>query len=324
MADLKIWFLDVGHGDCAYVELPNGARMMIDCGCGEDRWPSRFLKHYGITKSKSSVVIPNDQRKFGLDNLVISHPHGDHFADIEAIHDEIGFYLLTGGYGALIDKIPPEKMDWRKRQENASKKFIEVVKHYNGQYEEQKDRVVAANPPCKVKKKRFIQYEADVDLNELSWFVSFEMGARKVLFTGDMTAGGVRKILASPSADEFKEFVKGTTILKVPHHGRENGCSDEMFDAFGGKPLLCIVSDQVLNEENEGTSNVAWYNERTQGVLFTQGGEEQQERKVLTTRNDGDIYLKISDNGDVHVTVQALRDARTQILGVGQRVVALP
>lgn len=88
MAELQIWFLDVGHGDCAYIQLPNGAKMMIDCGGGDNHWPSLLLKHYKVTKNEKSVSIPNKPEvKHGLDMLVITHPHGDHFSDIQSIHD---------------------------------------------------------------------------------------------------------------------------------------------------------------------------------------------------------------------------------------------
>ena len=36
-----------------------------------------------------------------------------------------------------------------------------------------------------------------------------------------------------------------------------------MFEAFGDEPLLCIASDKVLDEQNEGTSNIGWYKHRT-------------------------------------------------------------
>ncbi len=313
MAELKIWFLDVGHGDCAYIELPNGARMMIDCGCGENHWPSKLLKHYKITKNENPVSIPNDNRKYGLDNLVLTHPHGDHIADIEAIHDEIGFYLLTGGYRGFIDKIKLEQVDFRKRGQDAAKKFFEVVKKYSGEYVASKDRVVMAKPPCVVKQKRFIQYEDGIDINELSRFVSFEIGGKKILFTADMTSDGIKKILASSQKESFKAFVKGTAILKVPHHGRENGCSQELFDAFRGEPLLCIASDEILNEKNEGTSNIAWYANRTSDKKIGVDGE-MQSRKVLTTRKDKDIFIQISDAGELKVVTNNFKDIKSKVL----------
>lgn len=313
MADLKIWFLDVGHGDCAYIELPNGARMMIDCGCGAEHWPSKLLNYYKVNKIDSPAPIPNHPTGYAIDNLVITHPHGDHIGDITAIHDDIGFFLLTGGYSGFIDEIAIEQIDFRKRGQEAAKKFIVVVKKYTGKYDVSEDRIESAKPTCIVKKARFIKYEKDVDLNELSWFVSFEIGEHKVLFMGDMTAAGIDKILSSDKAKTFKEFVKGTTILKVPHHGRDNGCSQKMFDLFANKPLLCVASDEILNEKNEGTSNIQWYSDRTSDVRISIDGS-MQNRKVLTTRKDKDIYFQISDDGNINITTNCFQNIKQAIL----------
>lgn len=311
MSELKIWFLDVGHGDCSYIELPNGARMMIDCGSDKDHWPSKLLNYYKVNKT-NPVGIPNCSFKFGLDNLVITHPHGDHIGDIEAIHDEIGFYLLTGDYRSFIDHIASDQIDFRKREQNAVEKFKKIVKSYNGGYDSSKDRVRAA-PLCHVEKQRFIKFEKDMDLNELSYFVSFRIGNHKVLFTGDMTSEGIKKILASNQKTLFQEFVKGTTILKIPHHGRENGCSPEMFDAFGDKPILCIASDKILDEDNEGTANIQWYSDRTSDQRININGT-MQNRKVLTTRKDKDICVKVSDTGNITVITNCFRDIKPLIL----------
>jgi len=305
---LNIFFLNVGHGDSAFIILPNEARMMIDCG-GSQNWASKLLKHNGITKKKS----PN-KWGFALDKLVISHPHGDHISDIISMHDDIGFKWLTGNYREFIDNIDSKNIDWRKRNSDAVKKFITVVKKYKGEYKEENDNVAASNPPCIVKSKRFLPtFEKGMDLNELSFFTSFEIGGHKILFTGDMTAEGVKKILKSSKADDFKLFVKGTTILKVPHHGRENGCSEEMFNAFKQKPLLCVVSDKILDETNEGTSNIAWYEDRTSDQKIMIDGKLQS-RLVLTTRKDKDIFISISDKGNLDVKTNYFSELRKEIL----------
>lgn len=312
MASIKFWFLDVGHGDSSYIELSNGARIMIDCGCGADHWPSKLLKHFSVTAKDKPVSILNESRKFGLDKLIISHPHGDHIADIEAIHDEIKFCWLRGGYAAFIDEIT-QSIDYRKRNEEAVKKFVDVVKHYTGEYDSSRDRTVQACPPCAVEHKRFLVYAKGMDLNELSWFSSFAIGSHKVLYAGDMTSAGIRKILDSNRAEEFKEFVKGTTIFKTTHHGRENGCSEELFKAFGNKPLLCIISDEVLNERNEGTASTQWYHDRTSEDKVLVDGI-MQNRRVLTTRKDKDIYIEIDDSGTLSVTTNCFADIRPKIL----------
>ncbi len=304
---LKIWLLNVGHGDCAYCVLPNGARMMIDCG-GSQNWASKVLKHYNITKEGA----PNPWG-YALDKLVITHPHGDHISDIISIHDEIGFKWLRGGYLDFIDDIEIDKIDFRKRNKDSVEKLIAVVKKYTGKYKKEEDRVAESNPPCVASHKRFIPFSKGMDLNELSWFTSFEIGGHKILFTGDMTASDVRKILESERAEDFKKFVKGTSILKVPHHGRENGCSEEMFEAFEDEPLLCIASDRVLDEQNEGTSNIGWYKHRTSDEEIMIDGQWQS-RWVLTTRNDGDIFLSISDEGDFEVNTHVFKSLRKELL----------
>jgi beta-lactamase superfamily II metal-dependent hydrolase len=311
MAELNIWFLDVGHGDSAYIELPNGARMMIDCGCGVDHWPSTLLKHFNVT-ADYPADIPDETNKYGIDKLIISHPHGDHIADIESIRDEIKFYMLVGSYSDFIDKITVDDIDFKKRGKDAAKVFIEVVKRYTGQYKKEKDRVHGARPSCTVEKKRFIGYSEGMDLNELSWFVSFSIGGHKVLFTGDMTATGIRKILASPSAQEFADFVYGTTILKVSHHGRENGCSQEMFDLFGDKPIACIASDESLNERNAGTSNIEWYRTRTSDTPVLVNGTHES-RKIFTTRKDKDIACSISTDGNLSFQTNVFSELRKKL-----------
>jgi hypothetical protein len=315
MDKLRMWFLDVGHGDCTYVHLPNGSNMMIDCGCGPNHWPSTVLCHFGITKAKCPAPIPGVTAAYALDKLLISHPHGDHLADIRRIKQLIGFYLFVGDYGGIIDQLTLEDVDFRRRDRDAAEVFFDVVREYQGVYEGKKDRVVharAREPACVVDSARFLPYTKGMDLNELSWFTSFTFAGHKVLFTGDMTAAGVRRILASPHAEDFRAFVRGTSILKVPHHGRDDGCSQEMLDLFGRKPIACIASDEVLKERNEGTSNMDWYGARTTDEPISVDGSRQS-GKVFTTRNDKDIFLSIGANGTVSFETNVFAQLRAEI-----------
>lgn len=314
MSKLNLWFLDVGHGDCCYIELPNGARLMIDCGGGSDNWPSKLLSHYSITKTLSPVPLAASSMKHGLDNLIITHPHGDHLSDIAAIHDDIGFHLLSGNYRSFIDKIADTSIDYKKRGQEAAKKFKEVVRSYCGTYNPTNDRVaLAKSDSCHVKKARFVEYEDGIDLNETSYLVTISYAGQKILFAGDLTASAVTKILQSNKAEQFKSFVKGTTILKIPHHGRENGCSPEMFDLFGSKPILCVASDEVLNDRNQGTSSIDWYTARTNDKKV-KINDAMESRKVLTTRKDKDIHFEIPLFGDMAVRTNVFKDLRGQLL----------
>jgi len=309
---LKLFFLNVGHGDCTYLELPNGCRMMIDCGGGSNNWPSKLLNYYKVNKTENPVPT-NTVDRYGLDSLVISHPHGDHLNDIVNIHDDIGFYSLYGGYSSFIDNVSDDTIDWRKRGKSAAQKFRAVVRKYTAPIAPENNRVALARPDCFVEQRRFISHYDGVDLNHISYLVAISYKGQKVLFSGDLTADAVTAILASSNAGEFKNFVKGTTVLKVPHHGRDNGCSEELFNLFGNKPLVCIVSDETLCEQNEGTSNTDWYTARTSDTKVVLNGV-MSNRKVLTTRSDKDIFFSVSNTGEVAVQTNCFKDVRSQIL----------
>lgn len=310
MNTLKIWFMDVGHGDSAYIELPNGAKIMIDCG-GYDKWPSKVLKYYRITRTDNP--IPNVPGKYGLDRLIISHPHGDHISDIESIHDDVGFYLLSGGYRGFIDKIPIESIDYRKRGQAPAKKFIEVVKEYCGQYDKVKDRSSSAPEIFKISCDRFIDYEENIDLNEISFLTSITFYDHKVLFMGDLTKTGIDKILNSSKGESFKSFVSGATVVKIAHHGRQNGCSSELFELIGKKPLIGVVSDEVLNDNNSGTSSVDWYSSYISDNNVKINGEFQA-RKVLTTRKDKDILMEFFPDGTFEIRTDCFSADKEAIL----------
>lgn len=66
---LKITFFDVGQGDAALFEFPNGKTMLVDAGDRTDYidYGERVIYPY---------LIRNGIRK--IDNLIVTHPHSDH------------------------------------------------------------------------------------------------------------------------------------------------------------------------------------------------------------------------------------------------------
>ena len=68
---MSIVSLDVNHGNCVLLRLPNGKNMLIDTGvenCARDViFP--YLEHHGI----------------GVDYCLISHYHGDHMGSLDAV-----------------------------------------------------------------------------------------------------------------------------------------------------------------------------------------------------------------------------------------------
>ena len=73
---LKAYFLNVGQGDAAYLELPNGTNVLIDAG------PSKSTNSY-----LASFLAEHKVAK--LDNVVLTHPHSDHYTGLKYIFSNI-------------------------------------------------------------------------------------------------------------------------------------------------------------------------------------------------------------------------------------------
>jgi hypothetical protein len=109
-----------------------------------------------------------------------------------------------------------------------------------------------------------------------------------MLFGGDLPDSGWRNLLKK---QRFRSVISGTDVFKVSHHGRVEGCSDELFKYIS--PKLCIISDKPIDDTNKNTVATSWYEARTRGIYF---GDKL--RKVLTTRNDGSIFIDIPSDGN--------------------------
>lgn len=132
------------------------------------------------------------------------------------------------------------------------------------------------------------------DTNNLSMVVFLRYQGLHIVFPGDLEADGWRKLLARP---EFVRELATVNVLVGSHHGRANGCCEEMFQ-FGWKPEVVILSDAGIQYETQGT--VPWYAARSRGISHC-----GQTRSVFTTRSDGRLTLEAKPFG---FTISTARD----------------
>lgn len=200
--DLAVHFIDVGQGDSALIELPNGKTMLIDAG----------------EKAESDEVISylNERHIENLDYVIGTHPHSDHI----------------GGMADVIYEFPIGKMYMPKVAHN-SKAFetmldaveAEGVDVYSAKagvliYEDEmtKIQIIA---PCSD------YYE---ELNDYSAVIRLDYGETSFLFMGDAEQLSENEITADVRAD----------VLKVGHHGSKSSSSKNFL--YRVMPEIAVIS----------------------------------------------------------------------------------
>lgn len=262
MAQLKISILDIGHGDFIYAETPLGNNLIIDCGSGNNIIPSTFLNK-----------LPN------ISELQISHPHIDHFQDIIAISSK----TISSFRCPNLERFSDSVISWK--SDDVQK--INTLRTLKRKIPPTDSAVMVGNGFSHT-----VWMPSNIDFNNpntASCVTTLSFNGFKILFGGDLPESGWDNLLTQQA---FINAISGTTVFKVPHHGRVDGCSDNLFKYIS--PKLCVVSDKSIDDTNENTVATNWYTLRSQGCNIS--GYTGQ-RKVMTTRNDGSIHISVDDKG---------------------------
>ena len=212
---LKVYFIDVGQGDSAFIVTPNNYTMLIDAGdldefhdYGKDVY-SFIKKQLGFNK---------------IDVVLVSHPHKDHIGGmiyvlsnmkVEKFYDP-GFPYPSEIYSNLLE-IVNEK----------------GVKYYLARGES----YINLDPSLEIKilypQKNFV-FDTP---NDNSVVVRIRYKEISVLFTGDIEANA-EKIIVKKYKNKQQEI--SSNILKVPHHGSNTSSTYEFLQLVS--PEVAIIS----------------------------------------------------------------------------------
>lgn len=266
---MRIEIFDVEHGQCAMIHCPNGKKIMIDTGHNASIpwYPSAHFKGIAI----ECLVHTN-----------LDEDHASDYANVEqncsirgVIHNptigsrELYAMKSENGMGNGIKKIY-EWLQWLEREGGSVSIDLGDVK---------------ISSFCN-------SYTDFKDTNNLSVVTFVSYANFTILFPGDLEVAGWMKLLERA---EFREYLSKVTVLVASHHGRENGCCDEIFNYC--RPRVVVISDAGKQYSTQETQN--WYANRVLGYK-----EEDIIRKVLTTRQKGNITFNVDYNGRSFVTTK--------------------
>ena len=269
---------NVGHGACAVVTPPNGARVMIDCGLGLN--PPWFPS-----------IAYGGQR---IDLFVISNLDEDHVCDLPHLWRDV----RLGGVFSNPTVTAPALAAMKR--EHGMKEGVslahDLLRDRGSGMIGQLPSLGEVNAWC-----YWNRYGTDfVDTNNLSLATFIQWGEFTILFGGDLESAGWRALLRVPglAADLAK-----VNIYVASHHGRESGCCPELFDYM--RPDVVLLSDDAKRYATQETDG--WYRQRVRGIIDLDppsGIFGPAKRHVMTTRRDGSMTINVDASGSFRVLTQ--------------------
>lgn len=251
----RVTFLDVGQGDSALLELPDGQTVLIDGGTRYERFDmgrgvvGPFIWNQGIRR---------------LAHVIGTHPQLDHIGGLIWVlrHIPVGQY-----WGSGIDRPEPfaQELNAALYERNLEEQLVVRGKNM---LESGPCQLIPINTVEGAVAPQGRQVQSGSWLNNHSIVVRLQCGMHSILFTADLETDGLSRL-----GPEGREPV---TVLKVPHHGAKS--------SFDGNWLRDIHPTYAVVSAGRANS----YGHPAESVL--QGYQEQQIPLYRTDR-DGAVWV---------------------------------
>jgi len=214
---LRITFADVGQGDGAVINMPNGENIVIDGGIRQfkkdagKRFMLPLLHYYGVHHIKY---------------LIGSHSHSDHIGGLIAILQNIKTdTLVLSGYAAKT-KLYKQLLNTAK-----SKNIPLLFKHRGDQLNAgERLRIYILHPDSLHLIAR--SYSGN-EVNNSSLVIKICYGKTAFLFTGDLEQNAEVDVMS------YNSFL-ASNVLKVGHHGSKTSTSPSFLNMV--HPRYSVVS----------------------------------------------------------------------------------
>jgi competence protein ComEC len=260
----RVTFLDVGQGDSAVVELPDGQVVLIDGGATYERFDmgrgvvAPFLWNRGIRI---------------IDQVIGTHPQLDHVGGLAWV---IRHFIVKNYWGSGESR---EELFYRRLEQSLSDQGLQEKVAREGQeiVSSGPCRMVVLNPP-RGENLDLPLHRSHLDghrLNNHSVMTRLTCGIHTMIFAADVERDGLSRMPHSTSQSPID-------VLKVPHHGAVSSLNREwlaslhpqyaVFSAGRHNPYRHPAASVLDAYRLEGSTVLR--TDRDGGVWFTGGASE--------------------------------------------------
>ena len=272
---LTMKFLDIGLGTSILIETDK-INIIFDCGIDSETGNNAFKE------------LDDDK----LDYLILTHPHKDH---IES--------LISPDYKnpSQITKNNSIKKSLIEKQINNAKtnydcsiftKYKEINEEYTHPVSESESFSNPINNGNIILKNFIPSKQNGEELNDYSIATYVSYKEHSILLMGDNTPKNIEELMEDT---DFKSEIENIDVLLAPHHGRKSGYVPEFVQYLN--PTITIISDKSEDNNESAQDRYEYY---SNGMYITKNGKKDF-RQTLTTRNEGDITLTITNTGDLSI-----------------------
>lgn len=295
--DLKVYFIDIGQGDCIFIELPDGKNMLIDTGEKRNAGKAKIDKYLRDEKGN----------KVTIDYCVATHPDSDHIGLMPYVYEQYDVLKSYRPYVCSENKSAsalPYELNKGIKIKNSSNIYYDYITNVNAEqtyWEFFKDDSDFSNGFTGKDGEiyeytvNFVMPYAD-NLNDYQYFttpndfsavIMLEYADRKILFTGDIEYETGKKGAEQSFIREFSTSnpaMVDCDVLKVAHHGSDSSTSPEFLSLV--KPEYSVISCGLSNKHRHPLKS-------TLDNLVNCGSE------IYRTDLQGTIILTIDSKGEM-------------------------
>lgn len=260
---MKFEIINVEHGFAAYATALDGRVLMFDCGSSSIMQPSKHLWDQGIREISRFFVMNYDE---------------DHILGLPKMRESFGIRVLTRNASVSSDQLRSIKTSPISK---AMSELLDMIDSYTSAIDEEQVKL----PGTSI--RMFCNsYPRFKDTNNLSLLVFLDIGDDTFALPGDLERDGWLELLKNKAVCKL---LSNVTVFVASHHGRESGYCGEVFNYC--KPNLVVILDGPIKYDTQEMASR--YGQHATGGIFN-GSHGQEQRKVISTRNDGSIVWQYS------------------------------